>query len=124
MNFFYFCAGFLFCGLLFESLKVFSIKQSFVIVEKQFLLGAMYLIQFKYHAIQVLELAYEEAAETHPEKKEEGKLVVAKIHEKFNEFGNNWVTNFIKLLPYKTEYNDWNSAILYVEKLLNEGRKV
>jgi hypothetical protein len=124
MNFFYFALGFLFCGLLFESLKVFSIKQSFIIVERQFLLGAMYLIQFKYHAIQVLELAYEEAAESHPEKREEGKLVVSKIHEKFNEFGNTWVTNFIKLLPYKTQYNDWNSAIQYVEKLLNEGKKI
>lgn len=123
MNYFYFALGFLFCGLLFESLKMFSIKQSFVIVERQFLLGAMYLIQFKYHAIQILQLAYDEAAETNPEKSEEAKVVVEKIHQKFNEFGDNWVTNFIKLLPYKTEYNDWNSAILYVEKLLNEGKK-
>ena len=123
MNFFYFALGFLFCGLLFESLKVLSIKQSYVIVEKQFLLGAMYLIQFKYHAIQILELAYAEAAETNPEKTEEAKVVIEKIHQKFNEFGDNWVTSFINLLPYKTEYNDWNSAILYVEKLLNEGKK-
>jgi len=123
MNFFYFALGFLFCGLLFETIKIFSIRQSFVVVERQFLLGAMYLIQFKYHAIQILELAYAESAETNPQKSEECKQVVAKIHEKFNEFGNTWVTNFVRMLPYKTEYNDWNSAIQYVEKLLNEGKK-
>jgi len=123
MNFFYFALGFLFCGLLFETLKILSIRQSFVVVERQFLLGAMYLIQFKYHAIQILELAYAEAAEINPEKNEECKKVIDKIHEKFNEFGNTWVINFTRMLPYKTEYNDWNSAIQYVEKLLNEGRK-
>jgi hypothetical protein len=122
MNFFYFCMGFLFCGFLFEILKAFSIKESFIIVEKQFLLGAMYLIQFKYHAIQILELSYAEAAETKPEKAEECKVVVAKIHEKFNSFGDTWVKNFIALLPYKTEYNDWNSAILYVERLINKDK--
>jgi hypothetical protein len=123
MNYFYFMLGFLFCGLLVEITKAFSIRQSFVILERQFLLGAMYLIQFKYHAIQILELSYAEAAETNPEKTEECKVVVTKIHEKFSQFGDTWVANFVKLLPYKTEYNDWNSAILYVERLLNKENK-
>jgi len=69
---------------------------------------AMMIIQYKYHAIALMEIVYERAAETDPKYAEEGKQVINKINEKYLEQGNKWISEFKKLLPYETQYN--NSA--------------
>jgi hypothetical protein len=93
-------------------------------MELKFLLGAMSLIQYKHHAIMILELTYAEAAEKDPSKLEECKKIVAKIHEKFDGFGDSWIESLIDKLPYKTEYTDWKTARVYVEQLIKKGDNI
>ena len=118
----YYIFGFVSCMLLYEIVKNYAIYYSFRAMELQFLFGALSLIQYKYHAIRIIEACYEEAALTDATKAEECKLVVAKIHEKFDGYGHSWIESLIARLPYKTEYNDWNSAILYGERLLTMNK--
>lgn len=100
------------------------LKYAFVQMERSFLSGAISLIQFKYHAIAILEIAYSEEIEKDPTKKKELDEIVEKIHEKFDGFADSWVKQLISTLPYKPEYNDWQGALLFVEQLIkNNGDK-
>jgi len=64
-----------------------------------------------------MKIVYERAAEEDKAYIEELKQVINKIHEKFNSFGNEWVKNLKNNLPYETEYNNWEEAIEYANKL-------
>jgi hypothetical protein len=94
------------------------LRYAFIQMERNFLSGAMSLIQFKYHAIAILEIAYSEQIEKDPSRKEELDQIVEKIHEKFDGYADSWVKQTISLLPYKPEYNDWAGALLFVERLI------
>jgi hypothetical protein len=107
--------GFLF----FETLKSIVLLNSFRQLEAQLLFAAMSLLQYKYHAIKIIEISYS----NEPDKKEECEKIVAKIHEKFDGFGDSWIENLRQRLPYKTEYSDWKSAIQYVEELINKAKE-
>lgn len=102
--------------LSFEILRTFVVLSTYRQLEAQMLFIAMSLIQYKYHAIKIIEISYSEE----PNKKQECEQIVAKIHEKFDAFGDSWVQSLIQKLPYKTEYNDWKTAILYADKLITK----
>lgn len=78
----------------------------------------MSLLQYKYQAIQLMEIVYDRASENDSSMINEKKQVINKIHEKFLLFGNEWISDLKKALPYNTEYNNWPEAIEYMEKLL------
>jgi hypothetical protein len=88
-------------------------------MEVQLLMMSFTLIQYKYHAISIIKISYSEE----PEKKEECEAIVAKIHEKFDSYGESWIQELRSRLPYKTEYNDWKSALVYVEGLINNNNQ-
>lgn len=90
-------------------------------MERNFLTGALSLIQFKYHAIAILEIAYSKEIENDPTRKEELDEIVKKIHEKFDGFADSWVKQMISLLPYKPEYDNWETALLFVERLIKSN---
>jgi hypothetical protein len=113
--------GFLFGIISGNFLNKVWLKYSFVQMERSFLTGALSLIQFKYHAIAILEIAYSKEIENDPSKKEELDEIVKKIHEKFDGYADSWVKQTISLLPYKPEYNDWQSALLFVERLIKSN---
>ena len=109
------------CGfILFEILKNIVLLNAFQKLETQMLFIGMSLLQYKYHAIKIIEISY--SAE--PDKKDECDKVIAKIHEKFDGFGDMWIQNLISHLPYKTQYTNWKTAIQYAEQLLNKGKQV
>ena len=97
------------------------LKYSFIQMERNFLTGALSLIQFKYHAIAILEIAYSKEIENDPTRKEELDEIVKKIHEKFDGFADSWVKQMISLLPYKPEYDNWETALLFVERLIKSN---
>lgn len=108
--------------ILFITYKSAVITSFFKAMEMQFLFAAFGLIQYKYQAIHILKVAYDAAAEKDPSKKEEYEEVESKIHQKFDGFGDSWVQDLKNRLPYDTEYNDFNSALRYVERLINEKK--
>lgn len=117
-----FCLGFLISHIISLVMRAKTTYTDYKLLEVQHLYSAVNLVQYKYHAIKILELAYEEAAETNPSKTEECKMVVAKIHEKFDSFGDSYIQELINKLPYKTQYNDWASAIVYAEQLITNSK--
>lgn len=123
MNIFMFISGMLFAFLLIDVMKKTIILRAFNNAEKDMLLISMSLLQYKYHAIQLMEIVYDRAAEQNPEIVSEKKEVVKKIHEKFLLFGNIWIEKLKLGLPYETKYKNWPDAVEYAEKLLNNDRK-
>lgn len=108
------------CGvILFEILKAFLLYSTYRRMEGMLLYIAASLMKYKYHAIKIVEIAYS-ADES---KKEECLEIVAKIHQKFDGFGDEWVKDLKSRLPYNTEYNDWKTAIQYIERLITENKQ-
>ena len=117
-----FLIGFITCLLLFSKSIDLVITNTFKIMEKQILLSGFSLMQYKFHALKILEIAYDAAEEKYPSKAEEYKLVVEKVNQKFDDYGNDWIKLLISRLPYKTEYNDWKTALVYAERLLSNRK--
>lgn len=118
MSLLWFIAGFISCYIMFEVGKNLVIRDSFKRIEMQFLLGSLYLLQYKYHILQIINIVYDRAAEEDPTYNEERKKVLNSIEEKYNSFGNVWINQLKGLLPYDLEYKNWNEAIEYGNKLL------
>ena len=86
-------------------------------MEHKFLLAAINLLQYKFHAIELIKLVYDRAAEDDQKYLEEKKLVIAKIEEKYQSFGDEWVVKMKTIFPYNLNYNNWKEAIEYANKL-------
>jgi hypothetical protein len=112
------CTGF----LLIDIMKKYLLLRTFILSEKQLLMLSMSLIEFKYQAINMVNIVYERLAEENPSNIEEQKLIIEKIHQKFNLFGDAWINNLKNYLPYNTEYNNWQQAIEHVQKLITKNR--
>jgi hypothetical protein len=117
MSYLWFAAGFITCYLIIEFAKLLIIKESFLRIEKISLLGVMYLLQYKFQALEILRIAYERAAEEDPKYLQEYKQVINKVEEKFNFFGDSWVKNMQSIIPYDLEYKSWKEAIEHSNKL-------
>lgn len=122
MNFIFFFLGMLFCFLLMQFFKTFLIFHSFKLAEKNLLFISLSLLKYKYHAIELMNIVYDKAAEDDENKIIEKTKVIEKIHEKFSQFGDEWIINLKKTLPFETEYNNWKEAIDYADKLFNNKR--
>ncbi len=123
MEIFLFLSGMFFGFLIINFFKIVLITNAFLNAERQLLFMAMNLIQFKYHAIGIIEIVYNRASEESPEYLKEKDEVIAKIHEKFNHFGNMWVESVKNNLPHQTKYNNWAQAIEYAEKLFIKNKQ-
>lgn len=113
--------GFLFGTFSANLMNKVWLKYSFIQMERNFLAGAISLIQYKYHAIAILEIAYSEQIEKDPSTKKELDEIVDKIHEKFDGYADSWVKQMISLLPYKPNYNDWQGALLHAQQLIKHN---
>lgn len=120
MSFLWFAGGFLTCYMLFELGKAALIKDSFKRIELQFLLGSAYLLQYKFHVIQIINIVYDRAAEDKKEYEEERKKVLNAIEDKFGSYGNVWINQLQGIMPYELEYKNWNEAIEYANKLFSK----
>lgn len=83
---------------------------------------SMALISYKYQIIEIIKIVYEKAAESDDDKNKELKEVINKIHEKYNLFSNMFIQEIISFLPYETEYNNWQQAMEYIERLIKEDK--
>jgi hypothetical protein len=120
MNYLWFTGGFVACYIFIELGKNILIKESFVKMEHRFLLGAINLLQYKYQALQLMEIVYERAAEDDPKYLEEKKQVLNKIEEKYDLFANLWIVEMQKIVPYNLQYKNWKEALEYADKLFNK----
>ena len=120
MNYLWFAGGFVTCYILIELGKNIVIKESFIKIEHRFLLGAIHLLQYKYHALQLMDIVYERAAEEDPKYLEEKKQVLNKIEQKFDLFCNLWIAEMQKILPYNLQYKNWKEALEYADKLFSK----
>lgn len=109
------CVGF----LLLEMLKSFVILNVFRQLETQILFIAITLNQYKFHAMKIVEIAYS----ADENKKEECEQILSKIQQKFDSYGDSLIENLISRLPYKTEYNDWKTAIVYIDQLITKNKQ-
>lgn len=114
--------GMFFCFLLIQFFKNFLIFNSFKLAEKNLLFISLSLLKYKYHAIELMNIVYDRAIEEDQAKIIEKKQVIEKIHEKFSQFGDEWILNLKKTLPFDTEYNNWKEAMDYADKLFNNKR--
>jgi hypothetical protein len=117
MNLLWFGIGFVTCYFFIELGKNVLIKSHFIQMEHKFLLAAINLLQYKFHAIELIKLVYDRAAEDDQKYLEEKKLVIAKIEEKYQSFGDEWVIRMKTIFPYNLNYNNWKEAIEYANKL-------
>lgn len=120
MSLLWFISGFIACYVLFELGKKAVIIDSFKRIELQFLLGSLYLLQYKYHVIQIINIVYDRAEEDKKEYGEERKKVLNALEEKFNSYGNVWINQLKGIIPYDLEYKNWNEAIEHANKLFNK----
>jgi len=120
MSFLWFVAGFIACYVMFELGKNIVIRDSFKRIELQFLLGSLYLLQYKYQVLQIINIVYDRASEDDPAYNEERRKVINSIEEKYNSFGNVWINQLKGLLPYDLKYKNWNEAIEYGNKLFSK----
>ena len=89
-------------------------------MEHKLLLAAINLLQYKFHTIELIKIVYDRASEDDKKYIEEKKQVIAKIEEKYELFGNEWVTRMKSILPYNLNYNNWKEAIEYANKLFTK----
>jgi hypothetical protein len=122
MNFIFFFLGMLFYFLLMQFFKTFLIFHSFKLAEKNLLFISLSLLKYKYHAIELMNIVYDKAAENDETKAIEKIKVIEKIHEKFSQFGDEWIFNLKKTLPFETQYSNWKEAIDYADKLFSNKR--
>jgi hypothetical protein len=123
MSILIFLAGMLTSFLLIDICKKVIILKTFEAAEQKILLMSMMSIEFKYHVIQLVEIIYDKAIEENQKYASEKEEIINKIHEKYLQFGNLWITQFINLLPYETKYKNWSEAIQYIEKLIKDNKK-
>ncbi len=86
------------------------------VLEIQFILASVELLQLKYHTMQIAEIVYEKAIEQDETKREEFLLVSKKIEEKFDQSGNYYTKRLGKLLGEEFVHKGWREAIKYAEE--------
>lgn len=120
MSLLWFGIGFITCYFLIELGKNIVIKSHFIEMEHKFLLAAINLLQYKFQAIELMKVVYDRSAEDDPKYIEEKKQVIAKIEEKYQLFGDDWVKRMQTIFPYNLNYNNWKEAIEYANKLFTK----
>lgn len=93
-------------------------KKNLKDLEIKFLIGSANLVQFKDHALKILEIVYDKAGESDPQFIEDYKKIVAAVEEKYEEIGDNWIKELQKTLGYEIEYKNWKQATKYIDRLL------
>jgi DNA phosphorothioation-dependent restriction protein DptG len=91
-------------------------------LEAQFLVGSLYLLQYKYHMLQMLELIYEKAGETDPKFLEDYKKIIEKIEQKTDEFGQEWFSGLQNVLEHETKYKNWKEVTKYFNETLKNAQ--
>ena len=85
-------------------------------LELKFILLSVNFIQWKAHALQILELTYEKVSEEDPEQKENFKIFKRKVEEKYEEAGEGFIRHMSNILPYTPKYKNWKQAVEYLER--------
>ena len=120
--FLFFLAGVIITVAVYETIRksaIAAIMLGYKQMEVQYLIAGLSLMQYKHHAAKIVEIAYL----GEPDRKYECKRVIERINEKFDEYSEAWVSDLITKLPYKTQYNDWKSALVYAEQLIKDNNK-
>lgn len=86
------------------------------IMELQFIIASVELLQLKFHSIQIVDLVYEKAKESDPKYDEEHKKTVEKIEQKFNEYGNYYIKRLTSIFGEDFTHKSWLEAIKYAEE--------
>jgi hypothetical protein len=90
------------------------------IMELQFIIASVELLQLKFHSIQIVDLIYEKAKESDPKYEEEHKKTVEKIDEKFNEYGNYYIKRLASVFGEEFTHKSWKDAIKYAEEKMKK----
>jgi hypothetical protein len=91
-------------------------------LEIQFILASVELLQLKYHTMQIAEIVYEKAIEQDETKRQEFELVCQKIEEKFDQRGNYYIKKLGKFLGEDFIHQGWKDAIKYAEELIKHDK--
>ena len=90
------------------------------ILEIQFILASVELLQLKYHTLQIAEIVYQKAIEQDEAKRQEFQLVSQKIEEKFDVSGNYYIKKLGKFLGEDFVRQGWKDAIRYAEEIIKK----
>ena len=86
-------------------------------LESRFLLGSVWLWQYKSQTEEILKIIYEKAGETDEQFTKDYEKIVEAVDKKFKENADRYIQKLNETLGYKTEYQNWDGATKYIEKL-------
>lgn len=86
-------------------------------LEKKFLWGTIWTWQYKFQMEQILKIVYEKASETDEQFIKDYEKIVATMNKKFTSNADEWIKHLNETLGYKTEYQNWEEATRYIERM-------
>lgn len=87
-------------------------------LEKRSLLVIISTWQYKFQMEQMLKIVYEKAAETDPQFIKDYEKILETLNQKFNTNADEWIKHLNETLGYKTEYQNWEQATRYMERMV------
>ena len=91
-------------------------------LEAQFIIGSLYLLQYKYHMLQMLQIIYDKAAESDPKYIEDYEKIIKAVDEKTDKYGEEWFTDLQKTLEHETKYKNWQEVTKYFKETLKNAQ--
>lgn len=86
-------------------------------LEKKFLWGTIWTWQYKFQMEQILKIVYEKAGETDEQFIKDYEKIIETMNKKFTLNADEWIKHLNETLGYKTEYQNWEEATRYIERM-------
>lgn len=86
-------------------------------LEKKFLWGTIWTWQYKFQLEQILKIIYEKASETDEQFVKDYEKIIEAMNNKFISNADEWIKHLNETLGYKTEYQNWEEATRYIERM-------
>ena len=92
-------------------------------LEHKFLWGTIWTWQYKFQIEQILKIVYEKAGETDPQFVKDYEKIIETMNKKFTTNADEWIKHLNNTLGYKTNYQNWEEATRYIEKMAKMQEK-
>lgn len=86
-------------------------------LEHKFLWGTIWTWKYKFQMEEMLKIIYEKAGETDPQYIKDYEKIVESVNKKFTSNADELIKHLNETLGYKTEYQNWEEATRYIEKM-------
>lgn len=87
-------------------------------LENSFLIGMIWTETYKFQMQEMLRIIYDKASETDPQFLKDYEKIVEVTNKKVSDFADEWIKHMNEVLEHKTEYQNWQEATKYIERIL------